>query len=84
MKRKAEPCCPTPESPTPIVNPASDVFRLEAQHFDLEEADICRLANKLQVDKRVALTETLAFAALRKLQSKEGCTRKALVEIWDT
>ena len=49
----------------------------------LQKDHICALANRLGVDKRVALAETLAHCAIRKHQKGESLLRTDLVEAWD-
>ena len=52
--------------------------------YGLQQDHVHILADRLGVDKRAALAETLAHFALRKQQRGESLLRTDLVEAWDT
>ena len=69
----AEPTCSRKQARVPT---APSEYGLQPDHG-------CTLANRLGVDKRVALAETLAHCAIRKQQRGESLLRTDLVEAWD-
>ena len=81
MKRNLdEPCPPTAESTC-----SRKQARIPAtpSEYGLQKDHVCALANRLGVDKRVALAETLAHCTIRKHQRGESLLRTDLVEAWD-
>ena len=51
--------------------------------YGLQQEHVHTLANRLGVDRRVTLAETLAYCAMRRQQRGESLLRTDLVEAWD-
>ena len=59
-------------------------YNLGPSDFGSTSVDLQVLASKLEVDHKVALSETLAYAALCKLRRSEEVPTSSLVEVWDS